>query len=203
MATCAFCGPTIEDIIIKRTENFTIIPTIGQISDGGHILIFPNDHKYASLGQMTDELFVEFEALKKEFQTAVIENYGPVMNFEHGVIGQTVPHAHLQMLPCYGHDLLFQLKEKYHFFKELKETRELRDIERDRRVYLYYQQPSDKEIEGRKFVFYMDAIPQYLRLEAASVMGRVPRGNWKEWRNDPDCARIDDELMRETIAKLK
>ena len=52
------------------------------------------------------------------------------------------------------------------------------------------------------FVFYMDAIPQYLRLVAAQEMGRTPRGDWRAWRSDPDCAKIDDLLMEQTVERL-
>ncbi|HLD39692.1 MAG TPA: HIT domain-containing protein [Candidatus Nanoarchaeia archaeon] len=196
MASCVFCDKEKSaGRIFYESNNFFAMPTIGQISHGGHSLIVPKYHA-PCLGEMSSGLFMEFDQVKLEVQNAIEQEYGKSISFEHGIIGQSVPHAHLQILPS-NTDMFSTLHQKYPFYKKLDSMEELREIYEKRRVYLYYENQ-----QHEKFVFFMDAIPQYLRLVAAQEMGRTPRGDWKAWRNDPDCAKIDDLLMDQTVQRL-
>lgn len=196
MDPCVFCDTKkLEREIIYESKNFYVIPTIGQISDGGHVLIVSKDHLPA-LGAMNRKHLNEFSELKFKVQEAIHEEYEKTIVFEHGIVGQSVPHAHLQILPS-STDLLSTLHKKYPFYKKLDSIDELCDTYEKRRLYLFYENQ-----QNEKFCFYMDAIPQYLRLVAAEKMGRTPRGDWKQWRADPQCATIDDQLMTETTKKL-
>lgn len=196
MTSCAFCDKNkFTNRTFYESTNFFAAPTVGQISDGGHSLVIPKHHA-SCLGEMDSVLFQEFNQVKAEVQDAVEKEYGKSISFEHGIIGQSVPHAHLQILPS-NTDIFSALQHKYPFYKKLDALEQLREIYRERRVYLYYENQ-----QREMFVFYMDAIPQYLRLVAAQEMGRTPRGDWKAWRSDPDCARIDDLLMEQTVERL-
>lgn len=196
MAYCVFCDKEkCADRTFYESDNFYVMPTVGQISDGGHSLIIPRHHEIC-LGAMSRDLFQEFMEVKRDVQAAISREYGKTFSFEHGIIGQSVPHAHLQILPS-DTDIFSALERDYPFYKKIDSLDALRDIYQSRRVYLYYENQQEE-----KFVFYMDAIPQYLRLVAAQRMGRTPRGDWKAWRSDPDCARIDDQLMEETVERL-
>ncbi|MDP3698278.1 MAG: hypothetical protein Q8R47_01690 [Nanoarchaeota archaeon] len=196
MKPCVFCD---KEKSAERTfyesENFFAMPTIGQISDGGHSLVIPKYHA-ACLGEMGLDMVKEFDQVKAEVQSAVEREYGKSVAFEHGIIGQSVPHAHLQILPS-NTDIFSTLQHRYPFYKKLDSLEQLREIYQNRRVYLYYENQ-----QREMFVFYMDATPQYLRLVAAQEMGRTPRGDWKAWRSDPDCAKIDDLLVEETVERL-
>lgn len=196
MKPCVFCDKEKRaEKTFYESANFFAMPTIGQISNGGHSLLVPKYHA-PCLGEMSSELFQEFSQVKAEVQDAVEEEYGRSIAFEHGIIGQSVPHAHVQILPSHS-DLFSTLQCRYQFYKKLDSMEQLRDIYQNRRVYLYYEN-KQKEM----FAFFMDAIPQYLRLVAAQEMGVTPRGDWKVWRSDPECARRDDLLMEETVKRL-
>ncbi|MBI2581536.1 HIT family protein [Candidatus Woesearchaeota archaeon] len=196
MKPCVFCDKEkyAKDIFYE-TGNFFAMPTIGQISDGGHSLLIPKYHA-PCLGEMNLALLREFADVKTEVQDAIEQEYGKSIAFEHGIIGQSVPHAHLQILPS-NTDLFPALQDRYPFYKKLDSLEELWDIYQRRRVYLYYENQ-----QREMFAFYMGAVPQYLRLVAAQEMGCTPRGDWKAWRSDPDCARIDDKLVEETVQRL-
>ncbi len=197
MKACVFCDKDRSaESIFYETGNFYAMPTIGQISEGGHSLLIPKYHA-PCLGEMGLSLLRECSDVKEELQGAIEREYGKSIAFEHGIIGQSVPHAHLQILPS-NTDIFSTLQHKYPFYKKIDSLEELFDIYQRRRVYLFYENQ-----QREKFVFYMDAIPQYLRLVAAQEMGRTPRGDWKVWRDDPDCAKIDDQLMEETTRKLR
>jgi hypothetical protein len=172
------------------------MPTLGQISDGGHVLLISKEHLpcFGALGRKGLE---ELDVFKKKVEGAVRKNYGPTVCFEHGIIGQTVPHAHFQILPS-STDLFQTLSQKYPFYRKLGNLADLEGVYNDRRVYLYYENQ-----ENKKVAFIMDTIPQYMRFVAAEAIGNAPRGDWKEWRADPDCARKDDELISETVRELR
>jgi len=53
------------------------------------------------------------------------------------------------------------------------------------------------------FGFMLDSFPQYLRIVAAEAIGKPKRGNWREWRANHDCAKLDDILIKETVKKLR
>ncbi len=196
MKPCVFCDKDkCAESTFYETENFFAMPTIGQISNGGHSLIVPKYHA-SCLGELSSELFQEFSQVKLKVHNAIEEEYGKSIAFEHGIIGQSVPHAHLQILPS-NTNLFSTLQHRYPFYKKLDSIEQLREVYQNRRVYLYYEN-QQKEM----FAFFMDAIPQYLRLVAAQEMGVTPRGDWKAWRSNPDCAKIDDQLMEETVQRL-
>ena len=171
------------------------MPTIGQISDGGHLLVIPRQH-YSCLGAMEDERFVEFEELAGKVKKTVTKIYGKPISFEHGILGQSVPHAHLQMMPS-ATDLFTRINRDFRVFKELSTLRDLQDLHRTRGVYLFYQDLNDK-----MFGFLLDSYPQYLRIVAAEAIGKPKRGNWREWRADPECAKLDDLLIEDTVMRL-
>ena len=197
MPQCAFCQPEVRTReAIATSENFYVIPTIGQISDGGHVLIISNAH-LPCLGALEKSFFHELIDFKDKVQSAVRKEYGTTICFEHGIIGQSVPHAHLQILPSTC-DLFQTLKMKYPFYFEMDNLDDLGKVYDERRVYLFYENQ-----QSTKYAFIMDAIPQYLRLVAAEQMGRTPRGDWRAWRSDSVCAERDDEFMVETSRRLK
>lgn len=197
MKPCSFCDRDAEKTrIIVESESAYVMPTLGQISDGGHVLLVSKEHLpcFGALGRKRLE---ELEVFKAKVEGAVRRIYGPTICFEHGIIGQTVPHAHFQILPS-ATDLFQTLSRRYPFYRGLGSLAELEDVFNDRRVYLYYENQ-----QGKKVAFIMDAIPQYMRFVAAEAIGKVPRGDWKAWRADIDCARTDDWLIFDTVRELK
>jgi len=107
---CTFCDSSkFDDRIVTETEGFWVFPTIGQISEGGYLLIVPKEH-YASLARLPPDLMDEFIDLREEVLTEIEEEYVTfpgnnihdvtgVTGFEHGVCGQTVFHAHYHVSP--------------------------------------------------------------------------------------------------------
>ncbi len=197
MPSCAFCQLEVRTKnVIATSKHFYAIPTLGQISDGGHILIVSNKH-LPCLGALDSQHFNELIDFKDKVQSAIQSEYGATICLEHGIIGQSVPHAHLQILPS-SCDLFQTLKMKYPFYREMQNLDDLGKVYDERRVYLFYENQ-----QSIKYAFIMDAMPQYLRLVAAEQMGRTHRGDWRAWRLDDICAKRDDELIVETVIRLK
>jgi len=194
---CTFCDyDSKKPRIVAETPNFYALPTVGQISDGGHMLIVTRKH-HPCLGSMEEELFPEYEAFVDRVKAAVTTRYGKPILFEHGILGQSISHAHLQMMPSMV-DLFPFINRDFKVFRELSSVRELRELHRTKGVYLFYQDLNDK-----KFGFILDSFPQYLRIVAAEAIGKPKRGNWREWTADPDCKNLDDRLIEETVNQLR
>ena len=194
---CPFCNfDSVKSSAVLESKDFYAIPTIGQISDGGHMLVIPRNH-YACLGSMDDSKFDEFESITKKVKQAVTNTYSKPILFEHGILGQSVPHAHLQIMPS-DTDLFSRINSDFKMFRRFTSMRELQNLHKSKGVYLFYQNQQDE-----MFGFLLDSYPQYLRIVAAESIGKPKRGNWREWRADADCAKLDDKLIAETIKKLK
>ncbi len=160
------------------------------------MLIIPKKH-YACLGSMDDNAFCEFEDFSGRIKKAVTAVYGKPISFEHGILGQSIAHAHLQMIPSCV-DLFSRINRDFRVFRKLSSMRELQELHRTKGVYLFYQNTFDE-----MFGFLLDSYPQYLRIVAAEAIGKPKRGNWREWRADPECAKLDDILVEETVKKLR
>src|SRR3989344_54467 len=105
--SCAFCDRTqFEERIIAEVNDFYIVASLGQITDGGYTLLIPKEHvscmaelsfaRIAPLVHMTIEIR---DAISNEFRSNPFYEY-PVTIFEHGIVGQSVKHAHFHFLPA-------------------------------------------------------------------------------------------------------
>jgi diadenosine tetraphosphate (Ap4A) HIT family hydrolase len=197
MAPCVFCDVTrYRPTLLAETSDFYALPTLGQISDGGHVLLITKPHEIA-LGALDATRMASFMTFRERVHRAVSERYGPTISFEHGIAGQSVPHAHMQLLPS-SIDLLRPLQFQYPRFTRLSSLADLSDLFAEHRLYLLYG-----DHDANYHAFFIDLIPQYLRLFAAEQMNRRERGDWKAWRAVPAQATLDNSLVAETVASLR
>jgi len=55
MADCVFCDRAqFEDRLVGETKDFFVIATLGQITDGGYVLLVPKEH-IACMGALADQ----------------------------------------------------------------------------------------------------------------------------------------------------
>ena len=55
MADCVFCDRAqFEDRLVGETKDFFVIATLGQIIDGGYVLLVQKEH-IASMGALADQ----------------------------------------------------------------------------------------------------------------------------------------------------
>lgn len=191
-----FCKYDTPANVIVESDFFYVIPTMGQLSDGGHLLVIPHEH-YSCLGAMDERLFDEFEPFVDKLKKAVTVAYGKPILFEHGVLGQSVPHAHLQLVPSCV-DLFPSISREFKSFQQLISLRELRELHRTKGMYLLYQ-----NLQDEMFSFTLDHFSQYLRRVTAEVMGKPEQGDWRAWRGRPDRAELDDILRSESVKRVR
>ena len=201
---CFFCDRTkledqtkFKERTITENMDFYIVATLGQITNGGYTLIIPKRHA-PCVGAMKEQEIVEIDNIMQTASDYVEVEYGirPII-FEHGVVGQSIQHAHLHLLPAkirmcgrIYHDFP---KSQICFFSSLKLVRWNYGFTGGRK-YLLWSTP-----EGLlKAVIDPPAPLQYLRTVAAELVGHPERANWRDC--DPEA---DKRLWQETVSRLK
>ena len=198
---CIFCNrANFEDRIISEDENSFVIATLGQITDGGYLLLVPKRH-VSCIGAMGYSEMRTLDLPGSKIVEVLKDNYGTraVTIFEHGIVGQTVPHAHIHFLPAFCR-LTEKVKQDFpeaeiesidsrYFWLTFSSFYKVR-----RKPYLMWQS------EDKKWNICWDppAPLQYFRLITAEILDRPERGNWRNM--DPE---LDRKLRTETMERLK
>ncbi len=194
---CVFCDRSqFEERLVAETEKFYVIATLGQITDGGYVLLVPKRHVLC-IGDMTMEEIMQMTAEASNLDQCVGEEYRcPTTIFEHGIVGQSVKHAHLHMIPA---ACMMTEKIKSDFpEKEINTVRSLSDIrflyQKKLVPYLFW---NDYNLNST-VCWDPPAPPQYLRKVVAEYTGKPERANWREM--DPV---LDKQFWSETVIRLK
>lgn len=200
---CAFCDKTqFEEQIIAETDDFWIIASLGQITDGGYTLLIPKEHVpcMAELDLVRSAYVVAMskkirDALTKEFRFNPYIKY-PITAFEHGIVGQSVKHAHLHFLPAVL-DLTPRVLADFSGCErnEISSYMSLRNLFLDHKEpYLFWTSQNGKG----NILWNPPAPKQCFRFVSAELLGRPERANWRDM--DPE---LDKRLWWETVRKLK
>ncbi len=201
---CVFCDRTkFEERLVGEKGNFWIVATLGQISDGGYLLLIPKRH-VSCFGAMEAIELCEMEMIKYEICNVLLKEYGfmPGIIFEHGIVGQTIKHAHLHIIPIFR-NITKKIRADFPE-NEITEIESLMDL---RNLYAKRQEPyllwKDSTIDpgmnqGYKICWNPRTRPEYLRIAVAEAVGRPERGSWRNM--DPE---LDKQLWTETVICLK
>jgi len=205
---CPFCDvKQLEERIIAEIDEFRIVATLGQITDGGYLLLIPVKH-VSCLGEFSREQTSKMLKIVQEVNKILTVEYNieqsiqsawPITLFEHGIVGQTVKHAHLHFLPTVV-DLTVRIKTDFPNSKveELEYAAHLPNLySKDPKPYLYWTAGQEGNTKGR-VCWDPPAPPQYLRIITADALGRPERANWSEM--DPE---LDKKLGSETVQRLR
>lgn len=190
-ARCTFCDRrAFEDRLIFESANFLVFPTKGQIRSG-YTLITPKRHTIC-FGEFSEQEMEEVAAVKGRVRRATEAAYGraPIF-FEHGVVGQSVKHAHMHAVPARA-DLFRRIFADFPDYQRITSLSALQETFQREGPYLYYENAG-----GEMFLFHIFKWPQYLRIVLAEEEGLPERGDWKKMDQ-----LLDNELMLETQIKL-
>ena len=209
-SNCPFCDRSkFEERLITETDTFYVIATLGQITDGGYILVFPMRH-VSCMGTLEEsELRTLSAFLHTKVRPAFEEEYPPMkMMFEHGIVGQTIKHAHLHIVPGEFHlspridkDFPAESFKRDVLFTYTENTSPLTDLgnlyKERQEPYLFWQDEST--IYYSPTVCWNPPAPsQYLRIITAEAISRPERANWRQMDAD-----LDRRLWTETVQRLK
>lgn len=194
--SCTFCNfSNIKDRTIATVDGLHVTVSLGQITNGGYLLIIPIDHT-TCLGALTTAQANHLDQLKDQLIPQLEDEYKQhVTFFEHSVVGQTIKHAHLHIFPA-KINLKVQIQKDFPDCKieAIESFSVFRKKYREFRVpYLLWSTPS-----GEVLVCWdPPAKSEYLRLLTANLLGVPERGSWKNM--DP---ALDQKLIDETMEKL-
>lgn len=172
--------------IIARTQNFNVLPSLGQIVEG-YLLIVPVKH-YTALADLPTQLVQELSQLCGRVRRALSVTYGPALLFEHGVrAGQSggcgIDHAHLHAVPfATAREPIEELKHR-HSFKVIGGLSGVNGEVPQGSSYLYYENLSEQPC-----VFDVDFMPsQYVRKLLAQSLG-IDLWDWREYGREKALA---------------
>lgn len=194
-ARCPFCDRrAFEDRLVFESMNFMIIATLGQILEG-YVLIVPKRHTIC-FGEFSDQEMEEVALLKQKVKGAIASAYrqNPIF-FEHGVVGQSVKHAHMHAVPT-DTDLFQKIVADFPDYQRITSLTSLQEVFQREGPYLYYE-----NAEGQMFLFHIFKWPQYLRIVLAEAVGMPERADWKKMDQILDSA-IRLETKRKLIRLL-
>lgn len=177
------------------TDNFYVVCDIHPLTEG-HILIIPKKH-ISCVGAFSPALFSEFTQLYSKFSQFILKSYGSVSTFEHGVIGQTVFHAHVHIMPFKGsfEAVVPEGKDK---IKSVHNISELPEIFREDGKYLFFS------IDDQMWVVDTSlGMPRFFRDRFAKVLGAPERGNWKSMHVDARLMEIAGREIEHVQTKWK
>lgn len=195
---CVFCDRIeFKERIIAESNAFYIIAPLGQITDGGYVLVIPKRH-VPCIGAMKGGEIFKINNIYRAISDYVEVEYSirPII-FEHGIVGQTIQHAHLHILPANirmcGRIYRDFPNSQICFLDSLALIKWAYDMS-GRKKYLFWSTP-----EGLfKAIIDPPAPPQYLRIIAAEILGRPERANWRNMNPG-----LDKKLWQETVNRLK
>jgi diadenosine tetraphosphate (Ap4A) HIT family hydrolase len=195
--SCVFCDRrNFEERLIGENDHFYFIATLGQITDGGYILLVPKRHVLC-VGAMEAWEIQEIIAEASRIDHRISQEYHcPPIMFEHGIVGQTIQHAHIHFVP-----VRLYLTEKIRTDFPGKEIDIIPSLTWLRSMYLKRQEPylfwnnSNRE---SVICWNPPAPPQYFRRVIAELMNRPERTNWRKMDLE-----LDRRLWSETVKRLK
>ncbi len=201
MGNCAFCDRTkFEERIIAETDEFFVIATLGQITDGGYTLIFPKRH-VRCLSVLSHKEMAQFTLLLLDIgNTTVLEYHIFPAMFEHGIVGQTVEHAHIHLVPA-RIDLTSRVEND--FLKAGRVSFGIfvpgipRQSSKELQPYLLWR-PPERNCWTNIWWNPQNVPAQYFRTILAETLGRPERANWRTMD-----AELDKRLWSETVLRLK
>lgn len=152
------------------TDSFYIVCDVHPLIEG-HILIIPKQH-ISCAGAFSEKLFAEFLMLYQQVSSFAKATYGAVSSFEHGMLGQTVFHAHVHILPYHG-DATTVVPEGANHLRPLC-IDQLRETYKKEEKYLFFSIQNDSWVVDKSL-----GKPRFFRDRFASALGAPERGDWK------------------------
>lgn len=209
MESCCNLGAEFDNgkNVLYETDNFFLVPTIGQIGIEGYLLLCSKEH-YEGVGGMPEKYQTELEQTLKKTRDVLSKNYNSdVLIFEHGPRvscyrgGGCLDHSHFHVLPISENlmeplvlNLLDGLQVKdYYKLERTKGFDRLREIYQGQEASYLFVETANLERYTTEVNFLIPS--QFLRQIIAVILGRTDK--W-DWREKPDIETFD-----KTISDLK
>ncbi|MHB8507773.1 MAG: HIT family protein [Candidatus Dormibacteria bacterium] len=97
-ASCIFCHPEAQPGALFETPLLRVVPDLYPLVPG-HVLLVSRRH-LRCYGEASAEELEELSRAAARVRPFLAAAYGHVLTFENGIAGQSVPHAHLHLIPA-------------------------------------------------------------------------------------------------------
>lgn len=164
--------------LLHRSENFSLVCDAHCLVEG-HLLIIPKEH-ISCIGDFDSTLFKEFHELYKKASSFLSQEYGSVNSFEHGVVGQTVFHSHVHLLPGKFQPIDI-VPEGSEYLSEIRGIEDIKKEFEAKEKYLFFSLGNTLYLVDIKL-----GAPRFFRDRFAHAVGRPERGNWKSMAQDAE-----------------
>lgn len=162
----------------------------------GHILIIPKRHA-SCIGAYTPAEYTVFRKLYEQCCEFTESQFGSVSSFEHGVLGQTIFHSHVHVLPFTG-SVTDIVPEGNEHIRVIEDLTALWDELQTNQGYLYFKINSTMMLADRLL-----AEPRFFRDRYAVALGNADRKNWREISKDPELVRLLKSENAEVIEQWR
>ncbi len=180
--------------IILETNNCLAIAGFGALTEG-YVLILPKVH-YLSIGALPHEYLSEVTELKETIGTMIVDLYGQVTFFEHGMSscsfsGGCIAHAHIHAIPCIS-DFRPHLQLDFPEI-QINDLSELSKFAEANISYIFYE-----NVSKDKFVYIAtETTPsQYLRKLWANFARKPEEWNWGIFVGKENVARTIERMRK-------
>lgn len=192
---CRHCpgGEQLKDPLFEN-EYFWVVCDFHPLAQG-HILIIPKNH-ISCFGALEEKAFLNFVDIYEKTKKFINENYGQAVIFEHGIVGQTVFHAHMHFLPFNGliNDVIRE-KENLVKINSLHEIK--KEFDKNGR-YLFIEIANKKWLVNTGLAF-----PRFFRDKIAKALNVSEKADWKAAENDVNLINLFKEDIRVLKKKWK
>lgn len=186
--------------VIINSENFTVIASFGQLTEG-YLLVITKQH-FASMSHIPEDYYGELEDLNTQIRKLLSASYGPTLVFEHGPMpfseshssaeggGACVDHAHLHYVPINSWKRIhLHLNQNFHW-RQVSKLKELTIQAIKSQPYFYIETP---EHERMIYTVAPETPSQYIRRLIADAIGEPQKWNWREY---PESERLISTVNR-------
>lgn len=201
MVSCCRLGAELNsrEKVLYESDNFFVIPTIGQMGIEGYLLLCSKEH-FIGVGDVPAQYESELEEVLKTTRGVLSEHYNSdVLVFEHGPRigchrgGGCLDHSHLHILPIsinliesMALNLLNALQVKdYSKIERIDSFGRLRDLYSSQEASYMFVESCDLKRYVTEVNFVIPS--QYLRQIIALNIGAT---DW-DWRSNPDHETVD------------
>ncbi|MBI3618823.1 HIT domain-containing protein [Candidatus Peregrinibacteria bacterium] len=165
---------------LEETPSFRVVCDVHPLEEG-HLLIIAKDH-VSCMGALPPAAFEEFQRLYDSVNHRLSNLYSTTSTFEHGIVGQSVFHAHTHLVPFNGQatDIVPEGIGSMHgnVLKALPDM-----FSRESR-YLFFSIGEESWTVDATL-----AAPRFFRDRFARALRKPERGDWKWMRTDARSMR--------------